>query len=150
MLARRVPKTQRRLRIATELLSKVRTVAVHTPNGVYLGDAQALEGVDFDRLENVFEKIVRGLYVTEYGERPPADRRTQSILDPHRQFLAHPVAQLVIRDGRGRRVGRGEFDYRIARAEDGSATAVCVMLFWDALPVVSWLVRMDPSVVEVV
>ena len=138
-----LPKTARRLRMARQMLSRVRMVPVHSPTGVQLGFAPALEGVDFARLERVFEKVVRGLYFVEYGQRPPTDRRTQSLLDPHRQLMAHPVAQLVLRQGRGRRIGRGEFDYRIARAEDGSETALCIMLFWDALPVLSWLLRME-------
>jgi hypothetical protein len=145
-----LPKTERRLRVAREMLSKVRMIPVHTPGGIYLGHAPALEGIDFGRLERVFEKIVRGLYFAEYGERPPADRHTQSMLDPHRELMGHPVAQLVLREGRGRRVSSGEFDYRIARAEDGSATALCVMLFWNVLPVLSWLLRTEPGASEVI
>ena len=69
-----LPKTERRLRIANDMLSKVRMKPVHAPDGRYLGDAPALEGLDFDRVERVFGKIVRGLYFAEYADRPPSNR----------------------------------------------------------------------------
>ena len=58
--ARSLPKTERRLRIANDMLSKVRMKPVHAPDGrLPRRRTGRLEGLDFDRVERVFGKIAQ-------------------------------------------------------------------------------------------
>jgi len=127
--------TPRQVRMAHRMLSSMYTKEIQTPGGLYLGSGTAFT-IDQKQFDEVVEKIARGLYFTEFAQRPPKECVAQVRLKPPREVLENPDVTRLISEGRGRAVGGDAFAYRIVRALEIPSLAFCFMLFFGSIPVI--------------
>jgi hypothetical protein len=140
--------TPRHVRMAHRMLSSMHAKDVLTPGGLYLGTATAFT-IDRERFDRVAEKITRGLYFAEFAQRVPLDCAAHVLLTPPRQVLESPDVIRVIDEGRGRAIGGQAFAYRIAHALEVPCLVFCLMLFFEAIPVICSFQPATPSGGEV-
>jgi hypothetical protein len=133
-------RTERRLRMAHRMLASMGTAPEFGPEGQYLGlhSSFTVDRVQFDK---VIDKIMRGLYMVEFGERVPRVRVSEVLLSPPAEVFENPVVAEIARYGGGRAVGDNAFAYRIAKASDIQGVALCLMLFFGTIAVVCTLLR---------
>ncbi len=91
--------------LAHSVVRTLREVQLRTPGGILLGNAAAYQP-DWNRLEAVAARVVRGLFWKEYGHPVPSDHevRVQPILQ-YTDGLVNEAA--VVFAGRERRGDRG-------------------------------------------
>jgi len=136
----RVPAKARRVRAARRIIGAARLVDVRTPAGLHAGKAIAFK-VETKTLEAVLTRIVRGLYFHEWGQRIPDNATIRHVIDPAPAVLDQGEIRAVLAQGSGRSVGDGVFEYRIVRSTDDPNTGLCVMLFYQAVIVVTYFMR---------
>ena len=127
-----------RYRIAASLLQ----VNLVTPAGLVLGQRFA-QNPDFDRLEKVVVKIVRGLYYMEHGA-PLSPQTTVEALFLRSDQEREAVQQYdhMLRDGQ--RDWPGIFTYRVNRVDDHPEGSMWKLHFYDF--VTFWALSHDATV----
>lgn len=115
---------------------------MHSPAGLYLGHAPTFT-IDRDQFDSVAVKIMRGLYFHTFGQRAPSERTYEVVLSPPREVFENPDIKAIVAEGFGGSVGGQAFAYRIVRAPEPPGVAICIMLFFGTIPVMSCLLRSE-------
>jgi hypothetical protein len=132
--------TKRRIRMAHRMLGSMGRAPMHSPVGLYLGHARTFT-IDRDQFDRVADKIMRGLYFHAFAQRVPSEHTSRVVLSPPREVFENPDIKTVVAEGFGGSVGGQAFEYRIARALEFPGIAICIMLFFGTIPVISSLLR---------
>lgn len=132
--------TKRRIRMAHRMLGSMGRAPMHSPAGLYLGHAPTFT-IDRDQFDRVADKITRGLYFHAFAQRVPSEHTSEVIFSPQPEVFENPDIKAVVAEGFGGSVGGQAFAYRIARAPEPPGIAICIMLFFGTIPVISSLLH---------
>jgi len=137
------PMTSRRRRAVDALVASSQRVDVTSPGGVFLGQAVAYD-VNFDRLNAVVSRCLRGLYFKHLRTRVPDGFLAQGFVEPPPASLHMPAAQVLMNNPR-HSVGGGVFEYWLQKAEPDSpeGVALCLMRFFGGMIAVGFVLPED-------
>jgi hypothetical protein len=130
---------------AKSFLQNVTLVRTFTYSGIYVGKMPAMR-IDHVRLMRIVEKIVRGLFVTEYGKRLPQSSVVLSIFTnvfqrhirgDEFEVWRHQVRELLA-GGYEREVGRRTLIYRCNRHPKRVFWSVWALTFYGNLHFVAF------------
>lgn len=118
------------------LLRGMRRVAVHSPVGLYLGQAATYE-VNLTRFGNVTDRIVKGLFYHHYKTRLPQTHDVQSFAESglrdltsnQRASLAHMISVLRLKPGLT--IGEHVFEYWYQATPEDPNTTLWLLRFFD-------------------
>ncbi|BBO34592.1 hypothetical protein PLANPX_4204 [Lacipirellula parvula] len=120
----------------TAILSRLETVNLVTPSGIFLGEGLRTE-VDYERLDRVVRRTVRGLYFREYHARLPKTTQISAMIDS-----SFNEAEVAARNGRDRVVDwlrecpprviqAGVFHYWHRLDNDSPENGAWLLVFYD-------------------
>jgi hypothetical protein len=121
--------SDRRRRMATNVLKATRRVEVTTPAGLYLGHATGYN-VDLVRVNRVLERIVRGLYFVEREVRAPEEAVVFASAEPPPGAFHPDTIQALLQRGE-RSVANGAFQYWFSEVDDHPTSALVLMRFFE-------------------
>jgi hypothetical protein len=124
-----MPASDRRRRMATNVLKAKTPIEVTTPAGLYLGQATGYN-VDLARVNRVLERIVRGLYFVERNVRVPEGAMVSASAEPPPDAYHPESIQALLQRG-GRSVANGAFRYWFSAVDDHPASALVLMRFFE-------------------
>jgi hypothetical protein len=122
------PVSPRRERMARQIIKGTKDVAVHSPAGLYLGQAHAYD-VDLARINRVIIKIVRGLYWHEFRMAVPPSMNVSGFIDPPLDALDARTLRILL-NKKPTAVGGTVFQYWHAPAHDLPDVAVFLLNFY--------------------
>lgn len=121
------------------LLDSVVIKDAYTPAGIYLGVVGGATP-EYDRLERVVARIVRGLYWHKYRVRLPDDYEVQSCIDTdlsvHDQNTQASILSFygpIVSQPPDEVIGNGVFTYWIESANDDAFVTACVLRFYNSV-----------------
>jgi hypothetical protein len=120
------------------LLKSINELPVHTPAGLYLGQATSYD-VDLQRLCNVIERTTRGLYFHEFGARLPADHRCVTYALDGFASLGPEVNATIgrvlnhARSGKKRTFGNNAFTYWVRRLDDPNPATLWAFIVYGCI-----------------
>jgi len=115
--------------VGRAIRSRLKIVSLNSPAGLYLGNRYGLE-IDYQRLDTVVRKTVRGLYLHEYG----VPLALESVIDCrwlNTKQASDEAHRHVSRLPSGSRRWPGVFEYRCERVEDATDQSLWLLLFFD-------------------
>lgn len=141
-----LPKVLRSLRrpekqgFVHSIAETARLQVLETEAGLYLGKAGTYH-VDLNRLENVVDRTIRGLYWEETdGERLHSDTAVSAYalegfkdLDQEQAKSLVHLLELAVKGDQDRSIGEGAFRYRAGFAQDRPRTSVWILTFYQTV-----------------
>ena len=119
---------QKNLGLKGKISSLLAYKRVYTPYGLYLGRRRTL-GFEITRLEAVVNKVIRGLYFFEYGERMETNTEVESLfLSTAARFEAADKRSVELAPGS--RAWPGVFEWRFGRVEENPQGSIWLTRFW--------------------
>jgi hypothetical protein len=119
------------------LADTIRHIPVFSPSGLYLGDAPAYD-VDLNRMGKVTNRIVRGLFFTEFSRRLPEGYGVRSFaesglrsLTPDNSILLRKVLE-VVSSTACRTIGERVFEYWFQAAPEDPNTTAWLLRFFES------------------
>jgi hypothetical protein len=110
----------RKVRFAGTMIAAVGSAQIHSPAGVYLGRAPALQ-VQGARVLRVVARIIAGLYYHHLGVRLPAAHERETVYLPRPSSPAVRNLLAPLRTSIALAIARGVLTYRYAVADDRSS-----------------------------
>jgi hypothetical protein len=119
-------------------LVNIKRIPEYSPSGIYLGNRGSYN-VDLKRLDNVIERIIRGLFYHHFGYRLPTSHIAKSFaadglkdpniwLEPNIRRSIEYVSQQPKND-----IGGGIFSYKFKEIEDDPNSSVWLMMFFNSV-----------------
>ncbi len=133
---RGLAKPQKR-KLLNMLLSTLRRVPVHTPGGLYLGDA-GVYYADLTRFGKVADRIVKGLFFHHYGTRLAATHDVRSFAESGlrdiKPNVQRSLAEMItaLRSKPKQTIGDHVFEYWFQATPEDSNSTAWLLRFYDA------------------
>jgi hypothetical protein len=119
------------------LVRSLNRIPLYTPSGIYLGDATAYD-VDLNRLGNVTNRIVKGLFFTEFHHRLPDTYGVRSFSESGIKFFSSDQRKLMVQMARSvsggpkQTIGMAIFEYWCSPSLDDTNTTAWLLRFFES------------------
>lgn len=122
------------------LLKNLRTIEVHTPAGLYLGNRKGYN-VDLERLGRVAARTVKGLFYHEKGFRLPDSHKIGAFQedglrdlagDARKELLHTIIAPLTSKSPK--EIGKKAFKYWVSFTDTDPCTSAWLLIFYERVP----------------
>ncbi len=132
-----IPRSKDRPALLKNFMDECRSIDMFSSGGIYVGEGNAYEP-DRDRITPIINKVVKGLFYVETGERLDRAIVHDYVANPEfPEDFKNILCSLPLTD-----IGEGAFSYRYFMSEDDPRDSFWFLMFYDA---VLFMVKTEPT-----